>query len=145
MRRSVIPLTCNIPTAPMCPGMIVCRTSKILVLQEALLYGMPNGFNGPQRREMAAYELNIKGLSFFNELRGNFSYQHIEESRNQREYRNYSNFDKRAEDLDVFGFTVDGRKFFGNNELIVGIDGQLNDLKSEGTRTNLNTGAVTKT
>jgi hemoglobin/transferrin/lactoferrin receptor protein len=42
------------------------------------------------------------------------------------------------------GFIIDGRKKWDVNELTVGVDGQLNDLTSAGTRKNLTTGTVTK-
>lgn len=99
-------------------------------------------FYGPQKRIMGAYELNVTKLPIFDALRANINYQDIEESRQQREYRRYDRFDSRVEKLKVWGFVVDTRKIFGNNELTIGIDGQLNDVKSVATRTNLSTGAV---
>ena len=101
-------------------------------------------FYGPQTRLMTAYELNVGQLGFLNDLRVNLNYQDIKESRQQREYRRYDRFDSRREHIKVFGFTIDGRKTWGNNELNIGIDGQLNDVKSVADRTNLTTGAVTK-
>ncbi len=101
-------------------------------------------FYGPQKRILGAYELNAKNLGFVNEFRVNINYQDLEESRQQREYRRYDRFDSRRERIKVWGFVIDGRKMFGNNELTVGIDGQFNDVKSVADRTNLSTGAVTK-
>ncbi len=101
-------------------------------------------YYGPQKRILGAYELNIKSLGLFDELRANINYQNLEESRQQREYRRYDRFDSRREEVNVWGFVIDGRKKFGNNELTVGIDGQFNDVKSRADRTNLNTGAVSK-
>lgn len=101
-------------------------------------------FYGPQTRLLTAYELNVKQLGFFNDLRVNLNYQNIKESRQQREYRHYDRFDSRREHVKVLGFIIDGRKTWGNNELNVGLDGQLNDVKSVADRTNLTTGAVTK-
>lgn len=103
-----------------------------------------NWFYGPQKRLLSAYEFNAKSLGFFNDLKANINYQDIEESRQQREYRRYDRFDSRVEKVKVWGFVFDGKKLFGNNELTIGIDGQLNDVKSRATRTNLNTGAVSK-
>jgi hemoglobin/transferrin/lactoferrin receptor protein len=74
----------------------------------------------------------------------NINYQDLEESRQQREYRRYDRFDSRREHVKVWGAIVDGKKVFGNNELIVGLDGQFNDVKSVADRTNLTTGAVSK-
>lgn len=101
-------------------------------------------FYGPQKRLLAAYEFNAGHAGFFNEVKANINFQDIEESRQQREYRRYDRFDSRREKVKVWGFVVDGRKLFGNNELTIGVDGQLNDVKSRANRTNLTTGAVTK-
>lgn len=101
-------------------------------------------YYGPQLRELAAYEMNAKGLGFLNEFKAILSYQHIEESRHQRDYRRYDRLDNRVEDLDVYAVTIDGRKLWSRNELTAGIDAQLNDLKSVGVRKNINTGAETK-
>ena len=101
-------------------------------------------FYGPQTRLLTAYELNVGHVGFLNELRVNLNYQDIKESRQQREYRRYDRFDSRREHIKVMGFIIDGRKTWGNHELNVGIDGQLNDVKSAADRTNLTTGAKTK-
>jgi|CXWL01.1.fsa_nt_gi hemoglobin/transferrin/lactoferrin receptor protein len=101
-------------------------------------------FYGPQTRMMGSYELNIDHVGFLNALKVNLNYQDIKESRQQREYRRYDRFDSRREHVKVIGFIIDGRKTWNNNELNIGIDGQLNDIKSVADRTNINTGAVTK-
>ncbi len=101
-------------------------------------------FYGPQTRLLTAYELNVKQLGFFNDLRVNLNYQDIKESRQQREYRRLDRFDSRREHVKVIGFIIYGRKTWNNHELNVGVDGQLNDVKSVADRTNLITGAITK-
>ena len=101
-------------------------------------------FYGPQTRSLTAYELNIDQPGFLNGLRVNLNYQNIKESRQQREYRRYDRFDSRREHVKVMGFIVDGRKTWNNNELNVGVDGQLNDVKSVADQTNLITGIKTK-
>jgi len=101
-------------------------------------------FYGPQERWLGSYELNVMPLGFFDQFRVNVNYQKIEESRQQREYRRYDRFDSRVEKLDVWGFIIDARKKWNANEITVGVDGQLNDLTSSATRTNLTNGAVTK-
>jgi hemoglobin/transferrin/lactoferrin receptor protein len=101
-------------------------------------------FYGPQTRLMTAYELNVAQAGFLNNLRVNLNYQDIKESRQTREYRRYDRFDSRREHVKVIGFIIDGRKTWGNNELNMGIDGQLNDVKSVADRTNLTTGVKTK-
>ncbi|MEO6251846.1 MAG: TonB-dependent receptor [Ferruginibacter sp.] len=101
-------------------------------------------YYGPQKRIMGAYEFTATKLGFFDALKANINYQDIEESRQTREYRRYDRFDSQVEKVKVFGFTISGRKDIGNNELSMGIDGQLNDVRSVATRTNLTTGAVSK-
>ncbi|HEX4877532.1 MAG TPA: TonB-dependent receptor [Chitinophagaceae bacterium] len=101
-------------------------------------------YYGPQKRLLAAYELNAGKVGFFDMLKANINYQDVEESRQQREYRRYDRFDSRREHIKVAGFTIDGRKTWGQNELNMGIDGQLNNLTSVADRTNLLTGAVSK-
>ncbi|MDQ3842618.1 MAG: TonB-dependent receptor [Bacteroidota bacterium] len=101
-------------------------------------------YYGPQKRTLAAYELNVTGLGFFTEFRSILSYQHIEESRITREYRRYDRQDHRNEDLHVWNASIDGRKLWSRNELTVGADGQLNDLHSTAFRQNISTGAVSK-
>ena len=101
-------------------------------------------FYGPQERWLGSYELNVSSSGFFNQFRANVNYQNIEESRQQREYRRYDRFDSRVEKLNIWGFVVDARKKWNVNEITIGADGQLNDLTSTATRTNLTTGAVSK-
>lgn len=101
-------------------------------------------FYGPQTRYLSSYELNIASPGFFNQFRFNANYQSIEESRQQREYLRYDRFDSRTENLDIMGAIIDARKKWNNNEITIGADVQLNDLKSTATRTNQNTGVVSK-
>ena len=101
-------------------------------------------FYGPQTRWLGSYEFNVSPAGFFDQFRLNVNYQKIEESRLQREYRRYDRFDSRVEKLDVWGFIVDARKKWNKNQITIGADGQLNDLTSSATRTNLTNGAVTK-
>ena len=101
-------------------------------------------YYGPQKRIMGAYELNATKLGFLNAFKANINYQAIEESRLTREYKRYDRFDSQVEKVKVFGIAISGRKDIGNSELIIGVDAQLNDVKSTASRTNLTTGAVTK-
>ena len=101
-------------------------------------------YYGPQKRILGAYEFGLKNAAGFDEVKANISYQDIEESRQQREYKRYDRFDSRVEKVKVWGFTLNGRKKWGQNELVLGADAQLNDVTSRASRTNLTTGAVTK-
>jgi hemoglobin/transferrin/lactoferrin receptor protein len=99
-------------------------------------------YYGPQKRLLGAYELNVTNLGFADELKANINYQDIEESRQTRDYKRYDRFDSRVEKIKVWGFSVSARKKWSANEITFGVDGQLNDLKSAATRTNLTTGAI---
>ena len=101
-------------------------------------------FYGPQKRLLAAYELNAEKALGFDAVKININYQDIEESRQTREFRRYDRFDSRIEQVKVFGTTISGRKIMGSNELSVGVDMQLNDVQSTAFRKNIITGAQTK-
>jgi hemoglobin/transferrin/lactoferrin receptor protein len=101
-------------------------------------------YYGPQKRLLGAYEFSLRSSGFIDEFRINLNYQDIEESRQQREYRRYDRFDSRVEKVRVAAFNIDGRKLWQQHELVAGIDGQLNDINSRATRTNLITGTVSK-
>ena len=101
-------------------------------------------YYGPQKRVMGAYEMNVSKFGFMDLFRINLSYQDIEESRQQREYRRHDKFDSRREHIKVAAFIIDAKNTWGNNEIVFGIDGQLNDLKSVADRTNFLTGTKTK-
>ncbi|HEY0354666.1 MAG TPA: TonB-dependent receptor [Flavisolibacter sp.] len=99
-------------------------------------------YYGPQLRNMAAYEINVKDAWVFSEARAILSYQHIEESRHQRDYRRYDRLDNRYEKLDVFSVTIDGRKLWKQHELTLGMDAQFNDVRSTAVRKNIQTGTT---
>ncbi|RZL10728.1 MAG: TonB-dependent receptor, partial [Pedobacter sp.] len=102
-------------------------------------------FYGPQKRNLAAYILNVTNISrLIDDFRFTLSYQDISESRQQRDYLRYDRFDSRRENIKVWGAVADLRKKFGGNEITFGADAQLNDLNSVADRTNLLTGAVSK-
>jgi hemoglobin/transferrin/lactoferrin receptor protein len=100
-------------------------------------------YYGPQKRLLAAYELNATDVGFMDELKVNVSYQDIEESRQTREYRRYDRFDSRVEKVKVGGLAASFRKKWTANELTAGMDAQLNQVRSSATRTHINTGTVT--
>ena len=94
-------------------------------------------YYGPQQRFLASYEFNSKSTFGFNEFRTNLSYQDIEESRHQRNYRSAGR-DNRMEKVKVAAINIDGRKLWTANEITVGIDVQFNDVKSEAYTLNIN-------
>ena len=100
-------------------------------------------FYGPQTRTLVAYNLTSKNIGkAVQGFKTTLSYQDIEESRQQRDYRRYDRFDSRRERIQVWGFVADMFSKFGNNEVTVGADAQLNDVRSVADRTNLQTGAL---
>ena len=101
-------------------------------------------YYGPQTRYLGAYELTIRKAGFLDDFRLNINYQDISESRQQREYRRYDRFDRRREKVKVAAFTIDGKKSWGSHEIVMGMDGQLNDVRSEADRKNLITGETSK-
>jgi hemoglobin/transferrin/lactoferrin receptor protein len=92
-------------------------------------------YYGPQTRWLAAYEWNAKNVKTIDELRFNLHYQHVKESRYQREYLAYTQFDSRREAVNIVGFTIDAREKWGRHE--------FNSVTSVADRTNLLTGAIT--
>ena len=100
-------------------------------------------YYGPQTRWLAAYQWELKNFKKIDEVRLNLNYQHIKESRNQREYLAYTRFDSRREAVQVAGMTFDIRKKWGGHELTLGADLQHNIVRSEADRTNLLTGSMT--
>ena len=101
-------------------------------------------YYGPQKRVMGAYEFNFVNAGFLDAFRLNINYQDIEESRQQREYKRYDRFDSRREHIKVAAFVLDAKKNWSENEIVFGLDGQLNDLTSVADRTNFITGTKSK-
>ncbi|MFZ4057852.1 MAG: TonB-dependent receptor [Ferruginibacter sp.] len=100
-------------------------------------------YYGPQKRVLAAYEMNLNQLGFVDELKLNVNFQDIEESRQNRDYLRYDRFDSRKENIKVWGATLAARKKMERNEITLGVDAQLNDLTSTAFRKNLITGTLT--
>jgi len=100
-------------------------------------------YYGPQKRQLAAYELNVDSAGFFTNLKSIISYQHIEESRHTREYKK-PNLDNQFEKVNVWNITLDGRKLWPTNELTLGIDAQFNDVRSTARRDSITNGRTGK-
>jgi len=99
-------------------------------------------YYGPQKRLLSSYQLNVNDLGAFADgMTATFSYQDIEESRNDRRFNN-DNRNERVENVDVWGVTVDFQKKRGNNSFRYGIDGQFNSVKSTARKYNVVTGAI---
>ena len=99
-------------------------------------------YYGPQKRLLSSYQLNVNDLGAFADgMTATFSYQDIEESRNDRRFNN-DNRNERVENVAVWGVTVDFQKKRGNNSFRYGIDGQFNSVKSTARKYNVVTGAI---
>lgn len=101
-------------------------------------------YYGPQKRLMAAHSLELETAGWFNAgLRATASFQDIEESRHNRNFGG-ANRSSRMENVRVFGFTTDAAKTWGGGQTLhIGLDAQHNDVVSEASRFNVNTGEVT--
>ncbi len=87
-------------------------------------------YYGPQKRLMISHHYNaIIKNNYFNKLQSIIAYQHTEESRFDRRFNN-KNLNNRIEKTSVISYTLDGLHKRGKNENHIGIDIQLNDVKS---------------
>ena len=87
-------------------------------------------YYGPQERLLLSYDMDIQNEgAFFSFYRLNLNHQIIEESRYQRRYRN-SGLQRRIEDVTVSGFNFFAQHKSSRHEMQLGVDGQLNGLKS---------------
>jgi hemoglobin/transferrin/lactoferrin receptor protein len=100
-------------------------------------------YYGPQTRWLSSYEWSNTKNKIADELRLIASYQDVKESRQQREYLAYTRFDSRREHIKIVTINFDIKEKWNNHELILGVDGQFNFLRSVADRTNLLTGVVT--
>jgi len=97
-------------------------------------------YYGPQERLMMSYDLAIKSEGhFFSEYRFNINQQFVEESRHQRRYRK-SGLQSRVENVAVSGFNFFAQHKSDSHEMQVGVDGQLNGLKSTANEIDIYTG-----
>ena len=102
-------------------------------------------YYGPQNRKLFAYSVETKQQpGFFGEYKATVSYQSIEESRITREYKRYDKLDRRVEQVNVIGMTVDARRKMKKDEITTGIDVQFNDVSSEANRKDIISGMTSK-
>lgn len=100
-------------------------------------------YYGPQKRMMLAYDFdhNLGFKDGNNSLKFNMNYQDIEESRHNRRF-NSSRLSSRIEKLSVIGFSAGYARKESKGVTSVGIDGQVNDLKSTAFSTHKVNGEV---
>jgi hemoglobin/transferrin/lactoferrin receptor protein len=101
-------------------------------------------YYGPQVRTLLGYSLNSTNTNgFFKDIKLVCNYQHIEESRITRRFKN-NNKDFRWEAVDVFGFTIDAKHYSKKNELHLGAESYFNFISSTAERVNIATGAKSR-
>ncbi len=94
-------------------------------------------YYGPQKRYMGSYKFERKvTTAFFQEFRIIASHQYVEESRFDRRL-NQQVRNERIEKVNVSGITMDARRKMDKHELSIGLEGQLNNLKSTARGYNL--------
>jgi len=98
-------------------------------------------YYGPQKRLLAAYDLNIYVDRFFQKKHVGLNYQLIEESRHQRKL-NSDGLQSRIEDVGVGGINIDLQHKDDKHELQVGFDTQHNMLQSTANEKNIVTGEI---
>jgi hemoglobin/transferrin/lactoferrin receptor protein len=108
----------------------------------------PNGlktaqwYYGPQRRLMAAYDLNYyNGASFFQTRHVGLNYQNIEESRHTRNFGK-PGLQHRVEHVNVWGINIDMQRVVEHHTIRLGLDGQDNSLKSTAVEEDIYNGAT---
>jgi len=101
-------------------------------------------YYGPQIRNLFAYQFSKSNTnSFFKEVKLNANYQHLEESRIIRRFKN-NNRDSRTEKVDVLGFSADAKHYAGNHEWHFGLETYYNKINSSAFRENIVSGVTSK-
>ena len=122
------------------------RYDRLQDLKNFPLYGISlrwaEWYYGPQTRYLVSYEWANTQNRIADEIRFNINYQDNKESRQQREFMAFHQFDSRREHIKVAAFNFDLKEKWGTNELTAGVDGQFNFLQSTADRTDLITGQV---
>jgi hemoglobin/transferrin/lactoferrin receptor protein len=97
-------------------------------------------YYGPQKRLMAAYDMNIQNNSAkFQKIHAGINYQDIEESRHTRRFGN-DNLEHRIENVGVMGANLDIQRNATYHILNFGADAQFNSLESTANVENVETG-----
>ncbi|MFM7017078.1 MAG: TonB-dependent receptor plug domain-containing protein [Bacteroidota bacterium] len=97
-------------------------------------------YYGPQTRMMLAYSMNHVNQNRWAQLyHVGLSYQSLEESRHSRSYKG-STRNNRIENVGVVGFDVYAQHSSEKSKLIIGVDGQMNSLKSTANKVNIISG-----
>jgi len=99
-------------------------------------------YYGPQKRLLSAYTMNLnKNMGWYSNGRITVAYQNIEESRNDRKFRNNS-LNHRIEKLDIVTANADFSKKLLQHEFHYGVDAWTNSVNSKARKENIITGNV---
>jgi len=99
-------------------------------------------YYGPAIRMFASYTLNLTSdKGFYDNGRIIVAYQAIEETRNDRRFKN-DNLNHRNENLNIITFNADFTKKVKKHELRYGLDGWYNSVKSTAFQENITTGST---
>ncbi|MFC4739300.1 TonB-dependent receptor plug domain-containing protein [Flavobacterium ponti] len=114
-------------------------------LTDASTSGLKNAewFYGPQKRLLAIYSLTKQKVFLNSDLKVDFAYQNIEESRHNRRFGNY-NLQNRTEKVNMYSISVDLHKEFSKSDLFYGVESYLENLNSSAFSNNINTGEIKK-
>ncbi|HXK64481.1 MAG TPA: TonB-dependent receptor [Bacteroidales bacterium] len=100
-------------------------------------------YYGPQKRLLAAYQLELGKAQIWDRAKLIAGYQNIEESRHNRSFGK-SKLSHRTEKLDVFTLNLDFDKQIAKQEIRYGLEGTYNDVNSEAFAENINTGEISR-
>jgi hemoglobin/transferrin/lactoferrin receptor protein len=101
-------------------------------------------YYGPQQRTLASYTLQYNNKNvLFGRRNVVVAHQYINESRHQRRLASAS-LQSKVEDVNVVSLDINATHDIKAHEITVGIDGQLNFIKSVGTARNISTGAISE-
>lgn len=104
--------------------------------------GFAQWYYGPQKRLMAAYDLNYKNTGgLFHTIDLGINYQDIEESRHSRRF-NSNNLAHRRENVSVYGMKFNILRTIDHHQIRFGLDGQYNDLVSTAWNENITDGGT---
>ncbi|WP_395047387.1 TonB-dependent receptor plug domain-containing protein [Flavobacterium sp.] len=99
---------------------------------------------GPQKRILAGYKFSKQKAILNSDLTIGTSYQNIEESRINRNHGKTGE-ESRVEKVSVYSINADLKAKIGQGELLYGVEGFYDDLKSTASITDIKTGVVTPT
>ena len=112
-------------------------------LTDATSTGLRNAewYYGPQKRILAIYSLNKNKALFSSDMKLNFAYQNVKESRHNRRFGNY-NLQNREENVTLFSTSLDLNRKFKKGELFYGLESYYEVVKSTAFSQNINSGII---